>query len=216
MLHFVPLVPWPEYFMRYETTILMDIYHTLHPKGGFEVVFIGVEVDSADANSNPHTLEECFEDKLSIMPWTAIPFSGIKFRTYWEKLFPLSGYLASYSPTSFVIDPNGMVLQCNVNDLFYWYGTRAYPFTDERLECISREDARARKHPFITKLLASSECTHLINNNNQVFICSSICFLCLPFDMSVILYFKSIDVKFVSLPQHFDISIIMYFSLLNK
>ncbi|XP_074369735.1 putative nucleoredoxin 1 [Apium graveolens] len=167
VLHFVSLLPWPEYFMRYETKILMDIYHILHPKGGFEVVFIGVEVDSAYANSNPHALEECFEDKLSIMPWTAVPFSNIKFRTYWENLFPLSGYLSGYSPTSFVFDPSGMLLQCNVNDLFYLYGARAYPFTDKRMECLLREDAEARKHPSITKLITSSERTHLINNRNQ-------------------------------------------------
>ncbi|XP_074362254.1 putative nucleoredoxin 1 [Apium graveolens] len=167
VLHFVPLVPWPEYFMRYETTILMDIYHVLQRKGGFEVVFIGVEVDSAYANSNPHALEECFEDKLSIMPWMAVPFSDIKFRTYWEKLFPLSGYLSGYSPTSFVFDHSGMLLQCNVNDLFYLYGAHAYPFTDKRMECLLREDAEARKRPSITKLLASSERTHLINNRNQ-------------------------------------------------
>ncbi|KAL8131164.1 hypothetical protein AgCh_007187 [Apium graveolens] len=36
-----------------------------------------------------------------------------------------------------------------------------------RRKCLLHEDAEARKHPSITKLLASSECDHLINNDNQ-------------------------------------------------
>lgn len=181
MLHFVPLVPWPEYFMRYETTILLDIYHALYPKGGFEVVFVGVEVDTSDSTSDPSALEEYFEDKLSIMPWTAIPISDIKSSTFWETLFPLAGHLASHSSVSFVIDPTGKLLQCHADSLFYFYGARAYPFTDERMECILREDAEAREHPSITKLLASSERNHLINNNNQVHVYSGIRSLCIPF-----------------------------------
>ncbi|KAK1405470.1 hypothetical protein POM88_005075 [Heracleum sosnowskyi] len=61
----------------------------------------------------------------------------------------------------------GMVLRCNANDIFHMFGACAYPFTDERMECLLREVAEARKHPSITKLLASSERNHLINNDNQ-------------------------------------------------
>ncbi|KAL1821390.1 probable nucleoredoxin 1 [Daucus carota subsp. sativus] len=167
VLHFVPLVPWSEYWMRFETTILLDVYNALLPKGDFEVVFIGVQLDTASAASNCPTPRECFENKFSIMPWIGIPFSDVKSRTDWETVFPLSGFLTRDTPASFVIDHTGMVLQCNAKDIFHMYGARAYPFTDKRIKCLLKEDAEARNHPSITKLLASSERNHLINKDNQ-------------------------------------------------
>ncbi|KAK1405465.1 hypothetical protein POM88_005070 [Heracleum sosnowskyi] len=47
-------------------------------------------------------------------------------------------------------------------DFLITYNDRKCPVQAKHLE-----DAEARKHPSITKLLASSERTHLINNNNQ-------------------------------------------------
>lgn len=173
VLHFVPLGPWSESYMTFDTTILLDIYRELQPKGGFEVVFVGVEVDyfpSPDLDcigENFSTLEDCFEYKFSSMPWTAIPFSDFKSRKLLETRFPLSGFLSFDTSTSVVIDPTGKVLRSHANNVFESYGARAYPFTDERMKCILSENDEARKHPSITKLLASLERNFLINKNNQ-------------------------------------------------
>ncbi|KAL1803828.1 hypothetical protein ACET3Z_032475 [Daucus carota] len=164
---------WSESYMTYDTTILLDIYRELQPKGGFEVVFVGVEVDyfpdpDLDCLGQKFsTLEDCFEYKFSSMPWPAIPFSDTKSRKLFTR-FPLSaGYLSFDVSASVVIDPTGKVLRTNANNLFESYGARAYPFTHERMKCILYEIYEAGKRPSVMKLLASPERDFLINKNNQ-------------------------------------------------
>ncbi|KAL8130844.1 putative nucleoredoxin 1 [Apium graveolens] len=173
VLHFVPLGPWCESYMTNDTTILLDIYRDLQRKGGFEVVFVGVEVDYFP-EPDPDcigkifsTLEDCFEYKFSSMPWTAIPFCDIKSRKFLETRFPLSGFLSFDDLASVVIDPTGKVLHTYANTIFESYGARAYPFTHERMKCMISEIYEARKHPSVMKLLASLERNFLIDMNNQ-------------------------------------------------
>lgn len=173
MLHFVALKCQAAKDLKYRTTILLDMYHVLQPKGGFEVVFIGVPVDAAAASDpdtllvHQSTLQKYYEDLFSFMPWTAIPFSDIRSMEYWESIFSMFG-LTDYGSISYVIDPTGMVLQCHVDNLFSYYGARAYPFTDARFKCIASEDTESWNRTCITKLLASPERDFLINKDNQV------------------------------------------------
>lgn len=169
MLHFVPLVPWNSHLKLYVTS-LVDTYNAL-PRSDFEVVFIGVKIDRFP--SKPQTLcnlEKCFEEKFSIMPWTAIPFSDITSQKSLEARlrFPFSRFVDSVYTVSVVIDPTGLVLQCQADDFFLWYGHRAFPFSLERVERLMFEDEETSKHSSITKLLTSFGRDYVINKDNQV------------------------------------------------
>lgn len=171
VLHFVPLVPWNSHLMLYVTS-LIETYNALHLYHDFEVVFIGVNIGKFP--SNPQTLldpalEKCFEEKFSIMPWTAIPFSDITHQKSLETRlrFPFSRFVYDVYTVSVVVDRTGLVLQCQADDFFLWYGARAYPFTLKRVERLMFEDAETSKHPSITTLLTSLGRDYLINKDNQ-------------------------------------------------
>ncbi|KAL8103443.1 putative nucleoredoxin 1-1 [Apium graveolens] len=174
VLHFVPLAPL-NHKLRLGIDSLLHIYNAIYPKGGFEVVLVGFTPDY-DASWNPQQLnldesflEECFEEMLSGMPWTAIPFSDAESRNYLEKKLrlPVSCFVGERQTFSVVIDPTGVVLQTCADIYFLWCGAQAYPFSDERIDRIGYEDEETLNHPSITKLLTFSECNYVINNENQ-------------------------------------------------
>ncbi|KAL1821908.1 hypothetical protein ACET3Z_016777 [Daucus carota] len=171
VLHFVPLVPWNSHLRLYVES-LIDTYKALHPDGGFEVVFVGVKIGTFP--SDPHTLlnpslEKCFEEKFSIMPWTAVPFSDIVSQKSLERRlrFPFSRFVYDVYTVSVVLDPSGLVLQCQADDFFLWYGARAYPFTLERIDYLMSADKEMSKHPSVTRLLTSFGRDYVINKDNQ-------------------------------------------------
>lgn len=173
VLHFVPLVPASDSFdLTYYTTSLVDIYNALHPRGGFEVVFVAVKVDHSFftnlQNLLDSDLEEIFEEQFSFMPWTAIPFSDFESRDYLGTRFPISDFI-NVEPVSFIIDPRGKVLQCRADDIFRAYGAQSYPFTDRRIGRLVYEDERSLNYPSISNLLASPTRNYVIDNNMQVY-----------------------------------------------
>ena len=85
----------------------MDICNAIHPQGALKVVFIGVEVDHdffvKPQNLLDSDLEESFEDKFSVMPWAAIPFSDSECRTTCQQDSScLSSLMPSLSPLSLI------------------------------------------------------------------------------------------------------------------
>lgn len=69
------------------------------------------------------------------MPWTAIPYSDEVSRKHIQSTFGVTNY-GYPSPTMFVVDPMGMVLQCHAWDIFENFGALGYPFSDERKEIL--------------------------------------------------------------------------------
>ena len=99
--------------MRLYVESLIDTYNALHPYGDFEVVFVGVKIGTFP--SDPHTLlnpsvEKCFEEKFSIMPRTAVPFSDIVSQKSLERRlrFPFSRLVYDVYTVSVVLDPSGL------------------------------------------------------------------------------------------------------------
>lgn len=174
ILHFVQLVSWTNKLRLYVSS-LVDIYNAIHPTGVFEVVFIGVMFGKNA--SKPQKLFKYFEQKFSIMPWLAIPFSDIQSPEYWEARlrFPFSPWIGRSSTASVVIDPTGVVLKWCADDYFVEYGAEAYPFTDKRIVFLLSQDKDALKHPSITNLLTSPQRDYVINNKNQVYIFVASC-----------------------------------------
>ncbi|KAL8110213.1 putative nucleoredoxin 1 [Apium graveolens] len=162
VLHFVPLVPWTAR-LRLWVSSLVEVYEQLQPKGCFEVVFIGVEVDTNPLNSS---LKDLFEEKFSTMPWTAIPLEDIQ--SIQTRLgFPVSRYIDAFTTFSFVIDPMGIVLQCGADDDFLLYGAPGFPFSDHKIQSLESQDKQLLKHPTITQLLTSPGCDCVINKDKQ-------------------------------------------------
>lgn len=163
----MPLVRWSDKLRLYVTS-LVDIYNAIYSKGGFEVVFVGVKFGKYA--SNPQKLLKYFEQKFSIMPWLAIPFSDIESTEYWEARlrFPFSPWGES-DTASVVIDPTGVVLKWCADDFFVRYGAEAYPFTDKRIGFLKSQDKDDLKHPSITNLLTSPQRDYVINNEKKVY-----------------------------------------------
>ncbi|KAL6529809.1 hypothetical protein OROGR_015432 [Orobanche gracilis] len=163
--------PFSSMVCRFEATnSILGGHIPIHPKGGFQVVFVAVTYVPPGIcpelllNSTP---KEFFQEKFSFMPWTAIPFDDIESRKYLETRFPISHFLSGSRPVSFVIDPTGVVLQCQAESIFLVYGAQAYPFSDNTISQIKSEDEDARKHTFLKKLLVFPERDHIISNKGK-------------------------------------------------
>ncbi|KAL1812432.1 hypothetical protein ACET3Z_022497 [Daucus carota] len=166
VLHFVPLVKWSNKLRLYVSS-LVDIYNARHSKGGLEVVFVGLKFGKNA--SNPQKLSKYFEQKFSMMPWLAIPFSDIESPEHWEARvrFPLTPWIGEYDTASVVIDPTGVVLKWFADDYFVRYGAEGYPFTDKRIGFLKSRDKEALKYPSVTNRLTSPQRDYVINNKNQ-------------------------------------------------
>ncbi|WOH03158.1 hypothetical protein DCAR_0522552 [Daucus carota subsp. sativus] len=134
-----------------------------------KVIFVGAPdaalCSAQEVCSTPQ--EQRFEERYSLMPWLTIPFSDLKTRKHLETRFGgIAGFSDRY-PVSFVIDPEGVVLQDNGGFYFQEYGAPGYPFSDEKINIINSEDDAAIQHPSITTLLASPERNYVISNSGD-------------------------------------------------
>ncbi|KAL6496500.1 hypothetical protein OROGR_029758 [Orobanche gracilis] len=160
VLYFVTLTQ-SDRIVQEKEVYLLDIYKELEPKGLFEVVFVTFGDDiPVSRNRNPLQL---FQTKFSRMPWTAIPFSDSVSRKHLALRFGVS--TGQDTPSAFVIDPTGMVLQRDALR-FFSFGAACFPFTQKRLHRLcSRYDA-ILNNPSLKKLLVSPQRDYLINNKN--------------------------------------------------
>ncbi|KAL6558384.1 ATP-citrate synthase alpha chain protein 1 [Orobanche minor] len=143
---------------------LTYIYNDLHPKNGFEVVFVDV------SNSNPSGLlgvlreEEPgvpFENVFPKMPWLAIPLS----RKHLKQEFGLPERI--FGGHEFIIGPTSTILHWSGCDILRKYGAAGYPFDKHRINLLESEDNEAVKSPSLNALLASCERDYLIKNNGE-------------------------------------------------
>lgn len=165
------LINGHDLWKRY-TKELLDIYHKLEPKGGFEVVFVAIKdgipcVDTGNSSSTFSTPHQLFQQRFSTMPWTAIPFSDLKSRQRLEEMFGIFSNAPHRLPDSFVIDPSGMVVKSHADHLFSMYGAAGYPFTKERIECLVSEDNAAKMQLSVKTLLSSPERDYVITNKGE-------------------------------------------------
>ncbi|XP_074375712.1 putative nucleoredoxin 1 [Apium graveolens] len=158
VLYFMPLTPYHD-SLGTLTTHLLDVYSKLQPRGDFEIVLVATNDHVSHYYQGASTTpRERFRELFSTMPWPAIPFFDLESRKRLETIFGNS--------SSAIIDPRGVVLQCEADPLFLRYGADAYPFTNERIQSIDFEDNLVlMQQPLsIKKLLATPERDYLINN----------------------------------------------------
>lgn len=72
------------------------------------------------------------------MPWLAVPFSDLESKKSLNRRFDVEGI-----PCLIILQPNktkgGTIFHDGV-DIIYRYGARAFPFIEERLEELKREE----------------------------------------------------------------------------
>ncbi|KAK1358705.1 hypothetical protein POM88_043179 [Heracleum sosnowskyi] len=82
---------------------LEDMYTKLHPKGDFEIVFLGLR----DDRDNPSIIRGFLRDLFYIMPpCPAIPLADQKSIRHLERIFGVNNR-EHVGPSSFIIDPTG-------------------------------------------------------------------------------------------------------------
>ncbi|KAJ0983883.1 hypothetical protein J5N97_002239 [Dioscorea zingiberensis] len=139
------------------TKFLVEAYHELRSKGevDLEVVFVSFHKD-----------EHEFNQHFSKMPWLALPFSDTESHNKLRDRFPRETF--GYLPCLLVRDGSGDII-CRQA---FWdllnYGSKAYPFTNERIDQVKKEDEILKKKPQnLHKLLGSHTRDFLISSSGD-------------------------------------------------
>jgi len=132
------------------TEHLVNLYDQLKSNGSqFEVVFV-----SSDEDLN------AFNNYHSLMPWLAIPFSDLESKKSLNRRFDVEGI-----PCLIILQPgkDGAAFRDGV-DIMYRYGVKAFPFTDERLEELKREELERHESQTLLNLLAGHDRDFLLGH----------------------------------------------------
>ncbi|KAF5726744.1 nucleoredoxin 1 [Tripterygium wilfordii] len=102
---------------------LIEAYNKIKEKdAAFEIIFISSDRDQA-----------AFDEYFSEMPWLALPFGDERKATL-SRRFKVHGI-----PMLVAIGPSGKTLTTDARNLIMEHAADAYPFTDERLKEIEKE-----------------------------------------------------------------------------
>ena len=108
---------------------LIEAYHKIKAKdSAFEVVFISSDGD-----------EGSFEEFFAGMPWLALPF-GDSRKALLSRKFKVLGI-----PMLVAIGTSGRTVTKEAKNLVMAYGADAYPFTEERIKQIEKEQEEIAK-----------------------------------------------------------------------
>ncbi|KAK8947851.1 putative nucleoredoxin 1 [Platanthera guangdongensis] len=132
------------------TPILAEAYNELASRNSnFEIIFISGDEDDED-----------FADYFAKMPWLAIPFSDEDTRGSLSTEFDVRGY-----PTVVIIDKNGELLTDEAVQGVRDYGAEGFPFTDEKIERLKKEEEEARLNQTITTVLVTNTRDFVLTGN---------------------------------------------------
>ncbi|KAJ0983863.1 hypothetical protein J5N97_002219 [Dioscorea zingiberensis] len=140
------------------TKFLVEAYHELRSRGeDLEVVFVSFHKD-----------EHEFNQHFSKMPWLALPFSDTESRNKLRVRFPHETYGGLRLPHLLVCDGSGDIICRQAFWHLLNYGLKAYPFTDERIDQVKKEDEILKKKPQnLHKLLGSHTRDFLISSSGD-------------------------------------------------
>ncbi|KAJ0983785.1 hypothetical protein J5N97_002141 [Dioscorea zingiberensis] len=138
------------------TKFLVEAYHELRSKGeDLEVVFVSFHKD-----------EHEFNQHFSKMPWLALLFSDTESHNKLKDQFPSETF--GCLPCLLVRDGSGDILCRDALWDLLNYGSKAYPFTNERINQVKKEDEILKKQPQnLHKLLGSDIRDFLISSNRD-------------------------------------------------
>ncbi|XP_072952187.1 probable nucleoredoxin 2 [Typha angustifolia] len=135
------------------TLILSKVYHQLKEVGcKFEVVFVSSDEDQAS-----------FERFHASMLWPAIPFRDLQSRRHLTKNFQIEGI-----PSLIILSPNGELIHTDGVELVYRYGSRAFPFTSQRIAELEAEERQKHASQTLEKIISISGKDYVMNHEEQV------------------------------------------------
>lgn len=122
--------------------LLLEAYNELVKKEGFEVVLISQDESETE-----------FKEGFEAMPWLALPFKKDKSDSETLKRY----FEIQTLPALVIIGPNGKTLIPNAVEHIREHGSRAFPFTAEKLSKLAALDERRRGAPTLENLLVYGE-----------------------------------------------------------
>ncbi|MBA0550416.1 hypothetical protein Golob_021365, partial [Gossypium lobatum] len=127
--------------------VLIGVYEQLKSNGSnFEIVFVSSDEDLSAFNSYRES-----------MPWLSIPFSDLETKKALNRKFEVEGI-----PYLIILQPDGSTLHDGV-ELIYRYGIEAFPFTEEKLEELRREERMKHESQTLTNLLTNPGRDYLLD-----------------------------------------------------
>lgn len=136
------------------TQILVGIYEELKSRvPQLEIVYV-----SSDENL------DAFNSFYGNMPWLAIPFSDLETKKSLTRKYDVEAV-----PCLILLQPDDRKEHVTVRDgveLIYRYGIQAYPFSNERLEQLQKEDKVKRDNQTLTNLLANHHRDYVLSHTH--------------------------------------------------
>ncbi|MFQ6621682.1 hypothetical protein Gotur_001716 [Gossypium turneri] len=127
--------------------VLIGVYEQLKSNGSnFEIIFVSSDEDLSAFNSYRES-----------MPWLSIPFSDLETKKALNRKFEVEGI-----PYLIILQPDGSTLHDGV-ELIYRYGIEAFPFTEEKLEELRREERMKHESQTLTNLLTNPGRDYLLD-----------------------------------------------------
>ncbi|KAJ0475287.1 putative protein-disulfide reductase [Helianthus annuus] len=127
------------------TKLLIQVYDQIQAKkdSKFEIIFVSSDED-LNAFNNFYQ---------SYMPWLAIPFSDLETKKALNKRYDVEGI-----PCLVILQPHddASVLHDGV-ELIYRYGVDVYPFTNERLDELLRQEKEKHERQTLVNLLTNHD-----------------------------------------------------------
>ncbi|MFS7899977.1 putative protein-disulfide reductase [Helianthus anomalus] len=127
------------------TKLLIQVYDEIQAKkdSKFEIIFVSSDED-LNAFNNFYQ---------SYMPWLAIPFSDLETKKALNKRYDVEGI-----PCLVILQPHddASVLHDGV-ELIYRYGVDVYPFTNERLDELLRQEKEKHERQTLVNLLTNHD-----------------------------------------------------------
>ncbi|KAF5771486.1 putative protein-disulfide reductase [Helianthus annuus] len=146
------------------TKLLIQVYDQIQAKkdSKFEIIFVSSDED-LNAFNNFYQ---------SYMPWLAIPFSDLETKKALNKRYDVEGI-----PCLVILQPHddASVLHDGV-ELIYRYGVDVYPFTNERLDELLRQEKEKHERQTLVNLLTNHDRDFVLAHSasNQVVSVSSL------------------------------------------
>ncbi|KAI4336742.1 hypothetical protein L6164_015231 [Bauhinia variegata] len=134
------------------TQMLVGIYEELKSSvSDFEIVYVSSDED-ADA----------FSTYYGHMPWLATPFSDLETKKALNRKYDVEGI-----PCLIILQPDDSQEDATLGngvELVYRYGIQAYPFTNQRLEQLQREDRERHENQTLIDLLTNYNRHHVLGH----------------------------------------------------
>jgi nucleoredoxin len=132
---------------------LTQVYSDISSENkGFKIVLISLDWS-----------KEEFNKYFSGMPWFAVPFSDWEARQRLNELFKITGI-----PTVIILDgKSGRFISNEAAELVIEYGSRAYPFTLERIKEIKYEEETMKRNQTLRSLLVSPERDYVLSSKGN-------------------------------------------------